>query len=125
MKKVLILCAHRPARSPSQRYRFEQYLPYLEKKGYEFTFSPLLNEKDDKKFYSPGHLCSKILILTKSIFIRLKDRQRFKDFDLIFIQRETLFLGSAYFEKKAFSSGTPVIFDFDDSIWIADTSPGN
>jgi len=125
MAKVLILCAHRPHRSPSQRYRFEQYIPYLESKGFTFTFSFLLNEKDDKTFYSKGQFLAKVFILIKSVFIRLKDVFRFKKFDIIFIQREALFLGTSTFEHAAFKFGKYVIFDFDDSIWLADTSPGN
>ncbi|MDX2172274.1 MAG: glycosyltransferase [Bacteroidota bacterium] len=125
MPNVLILCAHRPKRSPSQRYRFEQYLPFLKSKGFNFEFSYLLNEKDDKIFYGKGKIISKICLQLKSIFIRLKDVYRFKKFQIIFIQREALFLGTSYFEKKAFKSGAKVIFDFDDSIWFADTSPEN
>lgn len=125
MPSVLILCAHRPNRSPSQRYRFEQYIPFLQTKGYHFTHSFLLNEKDDKVFYSKGKFLAKIFILFKSLFIRFKDLLRYKKFNIIFIQREALFLGSSFFEKKAASSGAYVIFDFDDSIWLADTSPGN
>ncbi len=124
-KQVLILCAHRPCRSPSQRYRFEQYLGFLETQGFAFTFSYLLNEKDDALFYARGKLLSKLFILLKCTWIRLKDVARYKSFDLIFIQREAHFLGTSYFEKKAFRSGAKVIFDFDDSIWLADTSPGN
>ncbi|MBL7919605.1 MAG: glycosyltransferase [Bacteroidia bacterium] len=125
MKNVLILCAHRPKRSPSQRYRFEQYLPFLEENGFKFTYSYLLNEKDDLVFYSKGNTFSKALILLKTFFIRLKDSFQFKKYNIIFIQREASFLGTSYFEKKAFHSGAYVIFDFDDSIWLADTSPAN
>lgn len=125
MPNVLILCAHRPKRSPSQRYRFEQYLPFLEENGFTFKFSYLLNEKDDVIFYSKGNFLSKVIILIKSFFIRLKDSFQFKKYDVIFIQREASFLGTSYFEKRAFRSGAYVIFDFDDSIWLADTSPGN
>ncbi len=125
MSNVLILCAHRPKRSPSQRYRFEQYLPFLEENGFKFIFSFLLNQKDDKTFYSKGKTVSKFFILLKSIVIRFKDVRRFSNFDIIFIQREALFLGTSYFEKKAFKSGAKIIFDVDDSIWFADTSPEN
>jgi len=61
MKNVLILCAHRPKRSPSQRYRFEQYLPFLEQQGFKFTFSYLLNEKDE------AHLQLVYLLLARAI----------------------------------------------------------
>lgn len=125
MPRVLILCAHRPKRSPSQRYRFEQYLVFLEKHGFHFTYSYLLNKKDDTLFYAHGSFLTKAFILAKTLFIRLKDLFRFKNFDVVFIQREALFFGSSFFEKRAFHSGAKVIFDFDDSIWLADTSPGN
>lgn len=124
MPKVLIVCAHRPGRSPSQRYRFEQYLPYLTEHGFDFTFSYLLNEKTIG-FFIRGNFLRKIIILLKSVFIRLKDVLRFKNYDLIFIQREASFLGTSAFKLAAARFGNFVIFDFDDSIWLADTSPGN
>lgn len=121
----MVISDHRRGRSPSQRYRYEQYIPFLEKNGFEFTFSPIINEKDDKIFYGKGKIFLKGLIALKSIFIRIKDWMRFNDFEIIFIQREALFLGSTFFERKAFKSKAKVIFDFDDSIWLMDTSPEN
>src|SRR5688572_16831378 len=112
MASVLILCDHRPKRSPSQRYRFEQYLPFLETQGFQFTWSYLLDEKDDRVFYAKGRFIQKVLILLKSLFIRYKDVKRFKQYDIIFIQREASFLGTSYFEKRAYKSGAHVIFDF-------------
>lgn len=123
--KVLVISDHRRGRSPSQRYRYEQYISFLEKNGFVFTFSPIINEKDDQVFYAKGKIFIKGLIALKSIFIRLRDWMRFHDFDIIFIQREALFLGSTFFERKAFKSKAKVIFDFDDSIWLMDTSPEN
>jgi glycosyltransferase involved in cell wall biosynthesis len=125
MPKVLILVAHRPDRSPSQRYRFEQYIPYLQQNGFEFVWSPLLNEKDDAIFYGKGGTVKKISILLKGHLQRHRDISRFKEFDIIFIQREASFFGSSYFEKYAYKSGKKVIFDFDDAIWLADTSAAN
>lgn len=125
MPKVLILVAHRPGRSPSQRYRFEQYIPYLEKSGFEFVWSPLLNEKDDAVFYGKGGTIKKISILLKGRLQRQRDVSRFKEFDIIFIQREASFFGHSYFEKAAYESGKKVVFDFDDAIWLADTSAAN
>lgn len=125
MPKVLVISAHRVNRSPSQRYRYEQYIDYLQNNGFEFTFSPLLNEKDDVLFYSKGNVFLKMLVLVKSYFKRKKDAVRCKHFDVVLIQREALFTGNTFFEKAAFKSGAKVIFDFDDSIWLNDTSPAN
>lgn len=125
MPKVLVISAHRLNRSPSQRYRYEQYIEFLKTKDYHFTFSFLLGEKSDSIFYAKGFSVLKAFILFNSFLIRLKDLIRFNDFDIILIQREALFVGSSFFERKAFKSKAKVIFDFDDSIWIMDTSPGN
>jgi glycosyltransferase involved in cell wall biosynthesis len=125
MKRVLIVCAHRPDRSPSQRYRFEQYIPFLESHGFQFTWSPLLTEEEDRLFYAPGHAFRKAVLLGRTLIRRVRDCSRFRHFDIVFIQREASFLGTAFAERRAYRSGAKVIFDFDDSIWLADTSPAN
>lgn len=124
MKKILIIADHRLNRSPSQRYRFEQYLNYFKSEGFDWELSEIITKKDDKIFYHPGNYFKKAWILFKSLFIRLKDLRRAKNFDVVFIQREALLLGSSYFEKQFFKKNK-VIFDFDDSIWLLDTSPEN
>jgi glycosyltransferase involved in cell wall biosynthesis len=125
VKKVLIVTAHRLNRAPNQRFRFEQYLDFLKSNGFECEVSFLLDEKADAVFYKPGHLLNKLSILVKSIFIRWKDVQRAKQFDLIFICREAFLTGTTYFEKKLVASGVPVIYDFDDAIWHFDVSEAN
>lgn len=124
MPKILFIVSHRPGRSPSQRYRFEQYLIYFESQGFDWELSEIITEKDDKVFYDSGNYFEKAWILFKSIFIRLNDLKRAKNFDVIFIQREALLLGSSFFEKQFFKKNK-VVFDFDDSIWLLDTSPEN
>ncbi len=125
MKRVLLICAHRRDRSPSQRYRFEQYLEYLTTQGFDFTFANLLSEQEDLVFYAKGHLLQKMVIIVKTLLQRKKELQHIRNYDLVFIQRESNFLGSTFFERGLKKKGIPFIFDFDDSIWLADTSPGN
>jgi len=124
MKKVLILCIHRPGRSPSQRFRFEQFLPFLEKNGYEFTFSYLLNAEDDKAYYQNSFSIKKLQILAKSIYKRTWQCLTISRYDLVFVQREAFMLGTAFFEK-IMAKKRPLIFDFDDSIWIQNVSEAN
>lgn len=124
MKKVLILCLHRPNRSPSQRFRFEQYLGYLSQNGYSFDFSYLLNADDDKIYYAPGKIAGKMRIVLKSIFKRLGEVMKAKRYDLVFVQREAFMLGTAFFEN-AIGKKVPMIFDFDDSIWLQTVSEAN
>ncbi|MBS1637323.1 MAG: glycosyltransferase family 4 protein [Bacteroidetes bacterium] len=125
MPKILFISDHRLNRSPSQRYRYEQYLSFFREQGYDLSFSELINAKDDAVFYGKGRLLQKVWVMVKSIGIRFRDLRRAGHFDIIFIQREALFIGSSFFEKRFFRSGARVIFDFDDSIWLLDTSPEN
>jgi glycosyltransferase involved in cell wall biosynthesis len=117
--------AHRKGRSPGQRFRFEQYLEFLQQNGYSCEVSYLLNEQDDAVFYSKGHYFRKLLIYLKSLRIRRRDVQRSSEFDLIFIYREALMTGSVRFERKLKRRGAKMVLDFDDAIWVLDVSPGN
>ncbi|OFY83995.1 MAG: glycosyl transferase family 1 [Bacteroidetes bacterium RIFCSPLOWO2_12_FULL_35_15] len=125
MPKILFIAAHRLNRSPSQRYRFEQYFDFLRSKGYECELSFIISESDDKIFYRSGNFLKKISITFKSVFKRLKDISRADQFDIIFVQREAFMTGSIFFEKQFARSKAKLIFDFDDSVWLLDTSEAN
>ena len=125
MPRVLFLASHRLNRSPSQRYRFEQYLSFLEENNFQCELSCLITRKDDAVFYSEGNSSKKLWILIKAIYKRIKDSLRYNQFDIIFVQREAIMIGSSFFEKRIKKSKAKYIFDFDDSIWLLDTSEGN
>lgn len=125
MKKVLFIAPHRPDRAPSQRFRFEQYIDFLQKNGYDYTFSYLLSSKQDKMFYGKGNTLKKFLFLLQKFFYRLNDVIKARNYDLVFIQREAFFLGPAFFEFLLSKIKTPFIFDFDDSIWLPNVSNAN
>jgi glycosyltransferase involved in cell wall biosynthesis len=125
MPKILFIGAHRFNRSPSQRFRFEQYFSFLEENGFVCHLSPLLDENDDKVFYSEGKFLGKVLVVVNSFFRRRKDVFRAKDYDVIFIQREAFMTSSVYFEKKLKKSGKKIVYDFDDAVWLPNVSEGN
>lgn len=122
MTRVLFIGMHRPNRSPSQRYRFEQYFPFLEANDIHCDLSYLIDEKDDDVLYRKGSYLLKLGIFIRSIQKRRKDVKNASQYDFIFIQREAFMTGTIYFEKQFAKSGTPVIFDFDDAIWTNDPS---
>jgi glycosyltransferase involved in cell wall biosynthesis len=125
MPRILFIAAHRPGRSPSQRYRFEQYFAYFSENGYECVLSNLISEQQDRYFYKPGKLLSKFGVMLNSMAIRLSDLRKASDFDIIFVQREAFMTGSYWFEQRFARSGARLIYDFDDSIWLLDTSEAN
>ena len=125
MTKVLFISMHRQMRSPSQRFRFEQYFDFLEENGVKCELSYLISAKDDETLYQPGHFLGKTLILIKSIFKRLEDARRAKAYDYVFIQREAFMTGTTFFERKLSKTKAKIIYDFDDSIWLSDNNEAN
>lgn len=125
MSKILFVAAHRKDRSPSQRFRFEQYIQFLEANGYKCRLSNLLSEKDDKIFYNKGHFLGKIFVFLKTGCKRLFDFFRAFNVDIVFIQREAFMVGTTFFEKLFKLTGAKIVFDFDDAIWNIDTSNAN
>lgn len=124
MKKVLFLALHRPDRSPSQRFRFEQYLEFLKKNGYDYEYSYLIRAQDDKLFYGKGNYWKKFMILFRSVLKRWRELRNAKKYDIVFVQRECFMLGTTFFERR-FARKTRMIFDFDDAIWLQVVSEGN
>jgi glycosyltransferase involved in cell wall biosynthesis len=125
VKKVLFIASHRPGRAPGQRYRFEMYFDALREAGMEPELSYLLDAKDDAVMYKSGHYLEKAMIALRSYRKRLKDLKRIHEFDLVVIFREALMTRSLFFEQRLLKTGIPVIYDFDDAIWIRDVSVAN
>lgn len=125
VRRVLYISMHRPDRSPSQRFRFEQYIEFLKQHGWDYDFSFLITPEDDKVFYKPGHFFRKGFIFLKCFLKRLRDVWRANRYDIIFIQREAFMTGSVFFERCFARSRAKVIFDFDDSIWLQNVSDAN
>lgn len=125
MPRILFVAAHKPNRSPSQRYRFEQFVPYWESKGFEVTMSWVLEAEDYLHLYAPGAVMAKARIYLNSHRRRSAQVRLAAGHDLIFLQRETFMTGGVHFERLLAATGVPLIYDFDDAIWLMNVSDGN
>ena len=125
MPRILFVAAHRPDRSPSQRYRFEQFAAYWERQGFTHTYAWLIDAADDAAFYAPGNMLAKGRIFLKGWLRRARQVELAREHDLIFLQREAFMTGSTRFERRLKESGKPLIYDFDDAIWHLDVSEAN
>ncbi len=122
--KVLIACIYPSQKAPSQRYRIEQYLDFLQANGFDVTFSSALSKKDYDYYFSKGYFFRKAWIVAKSIVIRLREVFIASKYDVIFVHREAFMLGTSFFERQ-FARRSKVIYSFDDAIWIPRISEGN
>lgn len=125
MGKILFIASHRLGRSPGQRFRWEQYLPYLRENGFQCDFEYMISPEDDKAFYAPGNFINKALIFLRCWIKRFRDTIKARRYDVVFIQREAFMTGSIFFEKRFKKTGAKIVFDFDDSIWLQNVSEAN
>jgi glycosyltransferase involved in cell wall biosynthesis len=124
-RRILFVSAHPRGFAPSQRFRFEQYVDFLADQGFETTFSPIVRANEYPLLYAPGNVGRKGLIFARGLATRLWQALRRPDYDIAIVQREAIQLGTTVFESALARSRTKLVFDFDDAIWLPDTSPAN
>lgn len=114
-----------PSEGASNRFRVQQYLPYLNDRGIKYSLRPFVSSAFFRVLYSPGMRPEKIGHFIASSVKRLGDLVSSLSYDIAFVHREIFPIGGPFFENLLHRSGVPIIFDFDDAIFIADTSEGN
>ena len=124
-KRILYIVPHRKNRSPGQRFRCEHFIPYVETHDYKITYANLLSAWDDSHFYRKNNYLVKTFILIKTFVQRFFQLQKVKKYDAVLIYREAFMLGTTYFERLIARKKVPIIFDFDDAIWLNDVSDAN
>src|SRR5215813_3966704 len=110
--------------SPGQRYRLEQWEPLLRERGVEITYAPFEDEELHALLYQPGLMTKKLQLVTRNLGRRLSLVRRVRDYDLVYILREAALLGPPVFEKLI-QRRVPIVFDFDDAIFVSYRSPSN
>ncbi|MBN1912817.1 MAG: glycosyltransferase family 4 protein [Candidatus Omnitrophica bacterium] len=110
---------------PSNRYRVEQYLPYLEKEGYAYNLRSFWSRDAYKILYKKGYFLKKFFYFIKGTFDRLTDLFFIFKYDMVFIHREAYPIGGIFFEKILVLLGKPYVFDFDDAIFAPSVSRQN
>jgi len=111
--------------SPGQRYRLEQWEPLLRERGVDITFASFEDEDLHALLYKRGMMRKKLQLVTRSLGRRLSLVRKAKDYDLVYILREAALLGPPVFERLIAQTGVPMVFDFDDAIFVSYRSPSN
>jgi glycosyltransferase involved in cell wall biosynthesis len=110
-----------PTEAPSNRLRVEQYFPYLERHGVEPILRPFMSSDLYNIRHAPGSMIRKVASLGFSTVSRFLDIQRAANADVIFVHREAFPVGGPFIEEKLAAAGPPVVFDFDDAIYLLNT----
>ncbi|AMR27088.1 group 1 glycosyl transferase [Hymenobacter psoromatis] len=126
MAKILFLAPYPHGQAPSQRFRFEQYLDILTKEGHTYDLKPFLSAATWAILYKPGHALRKAGGIASGFGRRFALLWQVPAYDFVFIHREAAPLGPPVLEwLLAKVLGKKIIYDFDDAIWLANTSEAN
>ena len=115
--KVLFL-TQTSALGPSSRYRVYQLLPWLQKLGVECEVSPAIDDALYRGLYLDStERSSRWTAFSATWQRRRTDLQHVEDFDVVFVQKGVFTGLYSGFERKL-AARKPVVFDFDDAIWL-------
>jgi glycosyltransferase involved in cell wall biosynthesis len=124
--QILFLIPYPLGGAPSQRFRFEQYFKVLKKHGLTFDYQCFIDGKTWKILYKKGYFFQKALGILVGFLRRIKILFFLNKYDFVFIHREAAPLLPPVFEYLiACVSRKKIIFDFDDAIWLPNTSEQN
>ena len=123
---VAFLCPYPQGGAPSQRFRYEQYLLLLNQQGISYTIYPFLSAHTNRILYQPGHTIRKVIGILQGFLRRITHVIRASRASYVFIHREATPLGPPWVEwLLAKVARQKIIYDFDDAIWLMDTSQVN
>jgi len=117
--RLLILSLH-PIESPGPRFRIYQYLPYFKQAGIEYTISAFLNSEEYMNIYNgpATSFLEKSNAAIKGIARQIHAIADIKSYDGVIVYREAILVGRPWIERYIVKKGIPIIFDFDDAIWM-------
>jgi len=122
---VCALVPYPPGTTPSQRYRIEQWMPYLEAQGISVELYPFADEHLMDLLHKPGHRAAKALASVHRFVHRFVEATVTRRYDAVFIHRAACIAGPALLERLVALLGRPLIYDFDDAIFKLHTTQAN
>lgn len=116
---LLVLTPKPKGISPGQRFRLEQWAPHVEARhGIRMDFLPFESPRLTKLLYQPGHKAEKAGWVMFDFLRRAAQVVRARRYDGVIVYREASLIGPAIYERLLAATNTPMLFDFDDAIWL-------
>lgn len=103
-----------------------QYVPALEAAGFSVTIAPFFDTAFFRLVYRRGHYLRKLAGFLRRSLARLQLLWSRNDYDAFFIYREAYPFGPPVFETLLSRlTGRPLVYDFDDAVYLNNTSEAN
>jgi glycosyltransferase involved in cell wall biosynthesis len=119
MIRLLVLVQKPKGLSPGQRFRLEQWAPHLERQhAIRLDFVPFESPRLTEILYRPGHRVEKAAWMIRDTLRRRRVLSQARACDGVVVYREAASLGPAIYERLLARASVPILFDFDDAIWI-------
>lgn len=123
---VLVLMPYLQDTVPGQRFRIEQWARILGPLGVNFHFVPFESDELKLILYAKGHYSRKIGEVFRGVYRRVRLLAKMGgEWDVVFLFRELVPVGPPLLERVLTWKGIPVIYDFDDAIFLTEMSDAN
>jgi glycosyltransferase involved in cell wall biosynthesis len=103
----------------------EQWLPHCQAQGIRMDLVPFADRTLQRLLYQPGQWLGKAASLAAAFGRRVADLASVRNYDAIVVHRAACLAGPPVMERALNWSRRPIIFDFDDAIYLLNTSPAN
>jgi glycosyltransferase involved in cell wall biosynthesis len=110
---------------PGQRYRIEQWEPWLGRQGVEVVFHSFKSEELYAALSEPGRVLRKLRLSLEALRRRAAALDDIYEFDAVYVYNEAAILGPPVFERLIKRARVPLIFDFDDAIFLPSAGSAN
>jgi glycosyltransferase involved in cell wall biosynthesis len=114
-----------PREGAGCRFRISQYMPALEAAGFDVTIAPFFDAQFFRTVYQPGQYAAKAIGFLRRTMHRIRTLATSGAYDLFFIYREAFPFGPPVIEALLGRFGRPIVYDFDDAIFLRNTSEAN
>jgi glycosyltransferase involved in cell wall biosynthesis len=122
---VLVLAPAPFDTAPGQRFRIEQWMSRLQADAVQFDFVPFADARLQGVLYQRGRYIEKAALMLQAFWRRLMAAAQVRRYDVVYLPREAAMIGPAIIERLIARLGTPLVYDFDDPIWLPYQSPTN
>jgi glycosyltransferase involved in cell wall biosynthesis len=123
--RILILCPYPRDTAPSQRLKYEQYIPYLESRGYRLSVHPFFSSATYAILYKQGHTLGKVIGVLGGVLRRLALLPLVARADGVYIHLHVCPIGPPWLEWLTCRLARAVVFDIDDMVHLLPTSGTN